>query len=225
MTLTPVGPGGPITVACSKAATGGAGYGEWTTFKCDYTGIPVNTYEVLAEVDGTSDTTVYCHGIDEDAFVVYDPSLGYTTAGGWFYWPGSEITEGPCAGYPGDRTNLGYTMKYNNKATKVQGSALLQRHTIDPLTCFDAGSYRVKSNALYGLSIGDGTVPDDYGWAAFAGKATYRMPNGENEGNHQFFIYTEDHGEQGCNQNPTDRMWIEVRDKDDLVVMQVNGPD
>jgi VCBS repeat-containing protein len=134
MTLAPVGPGGPITVACSKAAIGGSGYGEWTTFKCDYTSIPVNTYEVVAEVDGASDTTVYYHGIDEDAFVVYDPSLGYTTAGGWFYWPGSEITEGP--GYPGDRTNLGYTMKYNRKATKVQGSALLQRHTIDPVTCF-----------------------------------------------------------------------------------------
>ena len=48
---------------------------------------------------------------------------------------------------------------------------------------------------------------------------------GENEGNHLFFIYAEDHGEQGCGQDPSDRFWIEVWDKDDLTVMQVNGPD
>ena len=39
--------------------------------------------------------------------VVYDPSLGFTTGGGWFIWPDGS----------GDKTNFGYTMKYNKKAT------------------------------------------------------------------------------------------------------------
>jgi hypothetical protein len=45
----------------------------------------------------------------------------------------------------------------------------------------------------------------------------------DNEGNHPFLAYIEDHGAQGCNQDPTDEFWIEVKDKDGLVVLEVNG--
>ncbi|MDX1460361.1 MAG: hypothetical protein R3348_04835, partial [Xanthomonadales bacterium] len=232
MTLAPVGPGGPVTVDCNPAvSTTGTGYGEVGLFECNFpAGVEVNVYEVIAQVDGETDTTAYYRGSDEDAFVVFDPSLGFTTGGGWFYWPDTAIDDeaDPCDGYPGDKTNFGYVMKYNKKGNQVKGNALVMRHVIDPATCLDAGSFRVKSNALYGLAIGEGSDADgDYGWAAFAGKATYRPPGGENEGNHQFLIYAEDHGDQGCGQDPSDRFWIQVKDKDDLVIpeMQVNGPD
>jgi hypothetical protein len=66
-------------------------------------------------------------------------------------------------------------------------------------------------------------VPDNRGWAAFAGKATYREPDTDNEGNYLFFIYTEELGEQGCDQDPSDRLWVEVWDKDDLVVMTLGA--
>ena len=73
--------------------------------KCDFTGVPVNTYVVAASVGGD-----YYRGASEDVLVVYDPSLGFTTGGGWFYWPGTGETE---FGYMGDKTNYGFNMKYN----------------------------------------------------------------------------------------------------------------
>jgi len=227
MSLSPVGPGGGANEECVKFASGGTRpYGEYLTFECTFAAeaLGVNVYEVAASVDGAAGNR-YFAGVDEDALVVYDPSLGFTTAGGWFYWPDTAIDEGPCAGYPGDKTNFGYVMKYNRKGTKVQGSALVMRHTVEAVGpyCLEAGNYKVKSNALYGLALGEGTVPDNHGWASFAGKATYKEPNVDTEGNHLFFIYAEDHGEQGCNQDPSDRFWVEVWDKDDMVVLTLGG--
>lgn len=82
----------------------------------------------------------------------------------------------------------------------------------------------MKSNALYGLVIG--VIHEEeprHGWAVYTGKSTYRAPGTDNEGSHQFFIYTEDHGDQGCNQEPdeTDRFWVEVWDKDDNTVLHL----
>jgi hypothetical protein len=55
-------------------------------------------------------------------------------------------------------------MKYNKKGIKVQGNLLLIRHFGDD------NIYRIRSNALYGLALGE---DKDYGWATFSGKATY----------------------------------------------------
>ena len=229
ITLNPVGPGGPITVMCIKLDPlpiyPGEGYGQVVMFECIFDGIPVNTYEVLAEVDGLSNTTVYYAGFDEGVLVIYDPSLGFITGGGWFYWPGTceEIEEGVCdeTGYPGDKTNIGLTIKYNKgKKKKPQGSLLLMRHTLT------GESYKVKSNVLEGLAVGDGADADgDYGWASLYGKSTFREPGVDTEGNQPFLVYLEDHGEQGCNQDPTDEFWIEVKDKDGNVVLEVNDPE
>jgi hypothetical protein len=229
MTLNPVGPGGPITIPCVKIPPlpvyPGEGYGQVVLFECVFNEIPVNTYEVLAEVDGLSKTTIYYAGFDEGVVVIYDPSLGFVTGGGWFYWPGTcdEIEEGVCDedGYPGDKTNVGFSLNYNNgKKKKPKGSMLLMRHT-------DTGeNYKVKSNALDGLSVGDGEDgAGDYGWATFSGKSTFRPPGVDNEGNHPFLVYIEDHNDQGCNQDPVDEFWIEVKDNDGNVVLEINGPD
>jgi hypothetical protein len=162
---------------------------------CDLTNVPVNVYTVQVTVDGG-----YYTGTGEDVLVVYDPSLGFTTGGGWFYWPG---TDNPATDYPGDKTNFGYTMKYNKKGLRVKGSLLLIRHLPD------GSIFRVKSNALDGLALGDTGI---FTWASFSGKATYLEPGwAEPIGNHQFLVYVEDHGEPGSG---ADRFWIEVQDKD-----------
>ena len=154
----------------------------------------VNTYHVQASVVGD----YYVGGPAEDVLVVYDPSLGFTTGGGWFYWPGTT-----------DKTNFGYTMKYNKKGKKVQGSLLLIRHVAR------RRNYRVKSNALYGLSLGEAGDPA-YGWASFSGKCTYKDKEWvEPEGNHEFLVYVEDHGEPGAG---VDQFWVEVRDQDGNVI-------
>jgi hypothetical protein len=200
MTLEPVGPGSPSVGMCVPGVVTGSGYDAVLPVTCTFDDVPVNTYTVEATVDGG-----YFAGYNEDVLVVYDPSLGFTTGGGWFYWPGTD-----------DKTNFGYTMKYK-KTSKVSGNFLLIRH-------MDDGSiYRVKSNALYGLAIGEA---DGFGWASFSGKATYLEPGwAEPIGNHEFVVYVEDHGQPGDG----DRVWLEMHDKDrdviDSLSMVRDAPD
>ena len=165
---------------------------------CTFVEVEVNTYVVEAEVTGG----YYASPVIEDAVVVYDPSLGYTTGGGWFFWPGTT-----------DKTNFGYTMKYNKKGGNVKGNLLLIRHQED------GSIYRVKSNALYGLALGE---DDGFGWATFSGKATYLEPGMlEPEGNHEFVLYVEDHGQPG---GSVDQVWLEMHDKAGAVIPALSMP-
>ncbi len=207
VTLVPVGPGSPVEGVCAAGAPAATGYDAALPVSCTFTDVPVNTYTVSVEVDGG-----YYTGGAEDVVTVYDPSLGFTTGGGWFYWPG---TADPDTGYLGDRTNFGYTMKYNKKATSVKGSLLMIRHLPD------GSIYRIKSNALDGLALGqDPSVP--MGWATFSGKATYLDPTMvEPVGNHRFVVYVEDRDEPGTG---VDRFWIEVHDKAGDVIDESSFP-
>jgi cysteine-rich repeat protein len=204
ITLQPVGPGSPYSGTCIPAGVTGTGYNAELPVTCSFNNVPVNTYSANVTVNYSG----YYSGSNEDVLVVFDPSLGFTTGGGWFYWPG---TDDPGNGYPGDRTNFGYTMKYNKKATKVQGSLLLISHLPD------GTKYRVKSNALYGLALGETMKNGETcGWASFSGKS-----RPEPEGNHEFMTYVED-----CN-NPglgMDSFWIEVHDKDGNIIDALSMP-
>jgi hypothetical protein len=190
MSLVPVGPGSPVIGNCTpdKTDVTGTSYADTLHVTCAFDDVPVNAYSVQVTVNSAG----YYIGSGEDVLVVYDPSLGFTTGGFKFAWPGT-----------GDRTTGGYTMKYNKKQTKVQGSLLLIRHLPD------GTKYRIKSNALYGLALGDGS---GFGWASFSGKSTYLEPGWTDAmGNHQFVVYVEDHGEPGTG---VDQFWLEVKDKD-----------
>jgi hypothetical protein len=171
--------------------------------------IGVNTYELEAYVTGG-----YYSGSVEDVFVVSDPSLGFTTGGGFFYWPGTELVEdveNTCYPYDGDKTNFSFNFKYNKKRRNVQGSLLVMRHTLTPWPDCEETTYKLKSNSLDGMSLGEGEDSGgSYGWAAVSGKATFRDPNDENTGGNLFLLYVEDHGEQGCGQAPADEFWVEV---------------
>jgi hypothetical protein len=189
--VEPVGPGSGPSFLCTTSFAPGGYAGEMTVV-CDFVGVPVNVYTVHVTVDGG-----YYTGSGEDVLVIYDPSLGFTTGGGWFYWPGTS-----------DKTSFGYTMKYNKKGTNIRGNLLLIRHTAE-------GNYRVKSNALYGLSLGESSDPD-FGWASFSGKCTYKPWDWEEpEGNHEFVIYVEDWNEPGAGY---DQVWVELHDKDGNVI-------
>jgi hypothetical protein len=184
MQLVPIGPGSPVSGSCTPSVTG-TDYNAISTVSCTFNNVPVNTYSVLATIGGN-----YYTGSREDVFTVYDPSLGFTSGGGWFNWPGTD-----------DKTNFGFTMKYDKKGTNPRGSILLIRH-------LPYGSiYRIKSNALNGLALGeDASIP--MGWATFSGKGTYigsRMT--EPVGNSLFKVYVEDRNEPGTN---VDRFWISV---------------
>jgi hypothetical protein len=203
MTLAAVGPGSSYTVTCDPVGevVPSGGYGDVLEVSCTFDDIATNTYHVQASAVGD----YYTGGPDEDVLVIYDPSLGFTTGGGWFYWPGTT-----------DKTNFGYTMKYNKKMTKVQGSLLLIRHVAEDEI------YRVKSNALYGLALGESSDPA-FGWASFSGKCTYKDVGWELPiGNHTFLVYVEDHGEPGGQ----DGVWLEIFDKnlDLILAMSMDRP-
>jgi VCBS repeat-containing protein len=176
MTLLPVGPGTPIAGSCGGSTTG-AGYDQVRTVICAFAEVPVDTYTVELAVTGG-----YYTGIGEDVLTVYDPNAGFATGGGWFAWPET-----------GDRTNFGFTMKYNKKGTSIQGTLLMIRHLPD------GSIYRVKSNALYGLTVG--TATDDgeiFGWASFSGKSTYLEPGWlQSIGNQEFVVGVTDRNEPG----------------------------
>ncbi len=192
MQLAPVGPGSPAEpIGACERRLDGDGYDQELTVMCAFDEVPVNAYTLAVTVGGG-----FYAGDAEDIVVVYDPSLGYTTGGGSFLWPGTD-----------EVVNFGYTMKYNKKGQKVKGSLLLIRHVAD------GSIYRVKSNALYGLALGEG---DGFGWASFSGKSTYLDPTmPDPEGNHDFVVYVEDRNEPG---DGVDRFWIEMHDKDNAVI-------
>lgn len=206
MTLVPVGPGSPVAGTCAPDNAGGLSgfdYSEVLTFTCAFVAVPVNMYTVEAVLAANGAGEFYYTGSNEDMLVVFDPSLGFTTGGGHFYWPGTT-----------DRTNFSYTMKYNRKQANIQGSLLIIRHLPN------GSIYRVKSNALYGLALG---AQSGHGWASFAGKGTFQDPTMiEPEGNHEFVTYVEDRGERGAG---IDRFWLRVFDRDDLPIQELSLPE
>jgi hypothetical protein len=80
----------------------------------------------------------------------------------------------------------------------------------------DGSIYRVKGNAIAGLSLGE---DDEFSWASFSGKANYLAPGSEIQGNHGFIVYVEDHGDPGAD---IDRIWIQVLDKENLVIPEMS---
>ena len=178
ITLQPVGPGSPIGPVNCTGASAGTGYST-KTFTCSFSSVAVNTYEVDAIVTGN-----YYTGGTEGVLTVYDPSLGFTTGGGTISWPGT-----------GEKTNFGFTIKYNKSQTNTQGSLLVIRHRPD------GSIYRMKSNALGGMAISGAT-------ATFSGKATYIEPGWPDAtGNNSFVAYVEDNREPGTGQ---DKFWVQV---------------
>ena len=148
VTLAPSTGGGTITLNCSAPAAG-SGYAI-KTFTCtNDVAIPVGAYEVTASVTGNSYV-----GVGYDVLTIDDPIPGFATGGGWFYWPGT-----------GDKTNFGFTTKYNKSGANLKGSLLVIRHHQDGTIS------RIKSNALEELklrNVGGCSI------ATFSGKATYK---------------------------------------------------
>jgi hypothetical protein len=191
MNLVPVGPG--ATVSATNCVPGNSVSGIQTV-NCSFDAVPVATYTVTLTISGD-----YYVGGAENVLTVYDPSLGFTTGGGWFHWPGTM-----------DKTNFGYTMKYGKNGKNVKGNLLLIRHLAD------GQKYRIKSNALSGLAVGTSDDSGAYGWASFSGKATYLEPGmSEPVGNHGFTVYVEDRNEPGSG---ADRFWITARDQSGSVI-------
>jgi len=177
----PLGAGSEIAGTCSEASIEGL-------FHLRFRAVPTNTYLLQVTVSGG-----YYTGYCEDVFTVYDPSLGFTTGGGWFRWPGTT-----------DRTNFGFTMKYKAKGAQPQGSVLVIRHAAD------GSIWKLKGNALSTLSLGTADRPA-YGFATITGKATYLQPPWTDPlGGYSFTLYVEDRTDPGAG---PDKVWLEMKDR------------
>jgi len=194
MTLTPVGPGSAPTFTKTISYPTVPYTGEVVvTFA--FSGVPVNCYDVMVSF---SNTNLYYRADNnnlETVLTVYDPSLGFTTGGGWFYWPGTT-----------DKTNFGYVMQYGKNGVNLKGNLLLIRHLAN------GDIIRIKSNSLNAGSLTLGTNDTPMGWASFSGKCTYTVVSGgiaTSVGNVTFKVYVEDRSEPGTG---VDRFWIQVNE-------------
>jgi len=203
VSLVPVGPGGTETVLCIPVNDPAAfDYDGVLTVDCAFVGVAVNTYSIEATLIAGNGGLFYT-GFADDVITIFDPSLGFTTGGGHVAWPGSD-----------NKTNFGFTVQYGKKQGSAKGSLLMMQHLSD------GTKYRVKSNAMIGLAVGE---VGDLGWASFTGKCTYQDPSmADPEGNYSFVAYVEDLGEPGAG---VDRIWLQVRDKSDNLISEFSLPD
>ncbi len=153
-----------------------------------------DVYELTATIQGS-----YFTGGGVGALTVYNPSLGFTTGGGWYADPNS-----------GYRYNFGFNAKIL-KSGQVQGSLLAIVRT-------PQGIFEVKSNAMGGLIVApvkDSTGNVLYYTATFSGKANYSIPPSQpllwcgarKCGDYRFTVYVEDRKEPG---GGFDKFWIQV---------------
>jgi hypothetical protein len=175
---------------------------DTSTAWCTIADVPMDTYEIDAVIGGN-----YFVGEGVGAIVVFDPSLGFITGGGWY-----TTSEG--------RVNFGFNAKYL-KSGQVQGSLLVILHRPE-------GNYMLKSNSMGSLTVtkdGSGTF-----WTAvLKGKATYQVPVGQGTlycgdrkcGGYTWTMYVEDRQEPGSGY---DKFWLEVKDPSGNVVARLSLP-
>jgi len=124
-TLTPVGPGSPVT---ATASTSGSGLGPLIA-TCNFSSLPVNVYDVAFTIGGN-----FYMGSGQTVVTVFDPSLGSVTGGGRIINPNT--------GFP---ASFGFSVK-SLKNGQTQGSLLYIEHRA-------TGDVMLKSNAMGSLAI------------------------------------------------------------------------
>lgn len=124
-TLTPIGGGSNPTCNNNMGSTSGS----TLTVECTFSNVAVGVYEVSIAVGGD-----YYSGGGSSVLTVYDPSLGFITAGGWILNP---IT--------GHRAQFGVNVKYL-KNGKAQGQMMYIEH-------LPTGDVKIKSNSMQNAAI------------------------------------------------------------------------
>jgi SdrD B-like domain/Bacterial Ig domain/Prealbumin-like fold domain len=204
VSLVPVGTGS--TYSCTATNTTYiSGDPDSANASCAISNVTVNVYDATATIGGQ-----YFTGGGEGVITVMDPSLGFTTGGGWFNYGDAKV-------------NFGFNAKIL-KSGQVQGSLL---------TIFKRanGNYIVKSNAMGALAVTK-VANQTYYSATLDGKATYGVPITDPAlapfcpgvwkcGGYSFRAYVEDIKEPGAG---SDRYWIEVKDPSGVVVAKASLP-
>jgi hypothetical protein len=205
VSLTPVGTGSSYN--CPTPGANNTSYigsdPDTAAASCTITNVAVNVYEANATIGGD-----YFTGSGQGVITVMDPTLGFTTGGGWFNTANGKV-------------NFGFNAKIL-KSGQVQGSLLT-------IVKAPSGNYVTKSNSMGALSIAKVTGETYYS-ATFQGKATYSVPRTDPKlapfcpadwkcGGYTFTVYVEDQKEPGSG---ADRFWIQVKDPAGAIVTKVS---
>lgn len=198
LTANPVALGGTVTVraAASDGLSGvaggevfvgddpGLGSGvparlEDGQLVADLTGLPVGVHTLqmrAVDVAGNWSTTSSAYP------VVYDPSGGYATGGGWIT-PGSQTSDlgDALPGLDGtSKGTFGFVVKYQSGSSTVPGGNLTFQ--------YNAGDFRLKSAAMEWL------VVTNSNWAKFQGQAHL---NGDTSKSYPFRVDARDDSTNG----------------------------
>jgi hypothetical protein len=119
--LTPIAPGAPVTVT---ASTSGGGVALPLTATCNFSGVPVNVYNVTFTIGGN-----FYQGSGHSSVIVFDPSQGFVTGGGRVANPNT-----------GALANFGFNVK-SNKDGASQGSLTYVEHRA-------SGDLMLKSSSM-----------------------------------------------------------------------------
>ena len=141
-----------------------------------YTYISPGVYTILMEVvddDGGSDSATF------EYVVVYDPSGGSVTGGGWIWSEASscQLNLDICANAQG-KANFGFVSKYKNGAQVPTGSTQFK---------FEAGNLSFHSNVQEWLVVNQGDTN-----AQFKGSGTINGQNHESGVSYKFMIWAGD---------------------------------
>jgi hypothetical protein len=127
--------------------------------------------------------------------VVYDPSAGFTTGGGWFVPDAESFVDGVPVADTTSRANFGFVVKYKKGADTPDGNLEF---------IYQAGDIDLHSTGMDWLVIQSATK------VRFKGLATI---NGE--GPYTFKVTAEDNGEPGTNDTFQIEIWMGVVDTED----------
>jgi hypothetical protein len=179
--LTPIAGGTTITLPDIGVDAGGKFSATFAT----PTPIPLGSYEVCLVIGDRYIGTASWY----DALAVYDPAAGFASGGGWFLWPGTT-----------QKTTFGFVTNYMKNRSNFKGNLVMVRHLPDGTI------YRVKSNAVSGLSLSSPTKVG--GWVSFNGKANYMDPTMSSWlGGYTFNMYAEDNNQPGTG---IDKFWLQL---------------
>lgn len=143
-----------------------------------FTEAGVYTVSVLVQDRaGASDT--HSSTVELPAYiVVYDPSAGFVTGGGWINSPAGACATSVCTSATTGKANFGFVSKYQKGATTPSGNTEFQFH---------AGDLRFKSTS--------------YAWLVVAGnKAKYKGEGAINGGGRYGFMITAIDNSAGADQ-------------------------
>lgn len=140
----------------------------------------------------TDDADPALSGTDSVTIVVYDPSAGFVTGGGWINSPEGAYTADPTLT---GKANFGFVSKYKKGASVPEGVTQFM---------FSAGDFNFHSNVYQWLVVNQGGTN-----AQFKGEGTVNGAVDANGNAYKFMLWAGDGGKTGTADTFQIRIWWE----------------